>query len=114
MFGTPGKVLHDAAGDRVPVTGRDLEHGHHQDLEALIFEAAAVQAGHGAAKEFDYVAHRSPFPRPARCRLQRLADDSAPHRRVTPLGAYTAKAASLPHASRIRLKHVGSGGEVSR
>lgn len=34
-----------------------MEDGHHEHREALVYEAAAVQASNGATEEFDYIAH---------------------------------------------------------
>jgi hypothetical protein len=35
----------------------NIENGHHEDLEALVLEAAPIQARHRIPEEIDYLAH---------------------------------------------------------
>jgi hypothetical protein len=57
MWGKAASSFAMPAGDGVTVARRNIKHGHHQDLEALILEAAAIQASHWPPKELDYIAH---------------------------------------------------------
>jgi hypothetical protein len=56
------QLLHDLASDCVAVARREVEDGHHQDLEALVLQAALVEACHRSPEEIHYIAHVfSPF-----------------------------------------------------
>jgi hypothetical protein len=51
------EFLHNAASDCVTLARCNIKDRDHQDLKALVREAAPVEAGYGATEEIKYVAH---------------------------------------------------------